>query len=154
MVQISDYGGNWSKWDDLFKLYSKDFPWQIAKTICMIESSLGGDPRVSLGIKDPLNREGSMSEDGLSWGLMQLTLPAAQDFDIIASPTKLNNPEYSIQIGCKLIRRNYRRFQSEEEWTVKAYNQGATRTAQEKAGIIQGSAAQYWKKYQERRKLV
>ena len=154
MTTTNDYGEYWTKWDKYFLLYSADFPWEIAKTICMIESSLGLDKRVQAGLLNPLDVEGSKSEDGLSWGLMQLTLPAAQDFDLIASPQKLNNPEYSIMIAGKLIRRNFRRFQGIEEWTVKAYNQGAGATAQEMAGTIQVNAAQYWKKYQEYRKLV
>lgn len=151
-MNTSDYGKNWTLWDPLFQKYCPTL-FKLSKTICMIESSLGRDPRVALGISCPKDILGSASQDGKSWGLMQMRLETAQDYDSKASAELLNNPEYAVRIaGNHLLRLSTRL--GEPEWVVKAWNQGASATLQEKNGIIPGNASSYWLKYQEHRAIV
>jgi hypothetical protein len=148
-MKPEDFGENWTKWDQLMQQYCDDahVPWQWMKCIMIIESTLGLDPGVARGLLHPEDIEGSKSEDGLSWGLLQLRPETARDFDIIANAQKLNDPDYSIRIGAKLLRRLYRALGGVEEFVVKAWNEGQGAAALEQSGRITGRADQYWTRY-------
>ncbi len=143
---------SFTKWDALFSRYGGD-DWSVLKAICMNESSLGRAPSVALGLVDPSNAEASKSTDGKSWGLMQMTLPTARDYDPDVTPAKLNNPEYSIRLAAQFLRSLRRQF-SELEFVVKSYNQGAGNSRKEIAGTIDGYAGEYWDRFQRNYKLV
>lgn len=146
---------SWTQFDSFFKKsaqkYSVDWTW--LKAIALNESSLGKHPRVARGLLAPKDIEGSKSEDGKSWGLMQVTVPTARDFDKTATEEKLNNAEYSIDIAAKFIAFLKKQFPPNDprltEWIIKSYNQGAGNTKKERSGAINGYAGQYWDKFQK-----
>lgn len=139
--------------DRLFVQYGTHYgvDWKVLKAICIIESNLGRAPSVARGLQNPNDVEGSKSSDGKSWGVMQVTIPTARDFDQNATPQKLNNPEYSVQIAARYIQWTQRQFSVLElrylEWVVKSYNQGVGNTSKERAGQSQGFAHDYWTKF-------
>lgn len=145
----SDFGENWTKWDSLMQSYCQtaQVPWLWMKGICIIESALGLDPRVAAGLANPTDIQASESEDGLSWGLLQLRPETARDFDIIANAQKLNDPDYSLRIGSRLLRRLYRAMGGVEELTVKSWNEGQGAAILEAHGTITSRAEPYWQKY-------
>lgn len=152
---------NWTTFDPLFEKYAVRYsvPSTWLKAICMNESSLGLAESVRSGLSDPLNVEGSKSYDGKSWGLMQVTLTTARDMDISATPQKLNNAEYSIDLGARYVAQMMRRFDRNDpryiEWVIKSYNQGPGNTDKERKGSIQkGYADEYWARFQRNLKLV
>jgi membrane-bound lytic murein transglycosylase MltF len=145
----SDY---FTKWDGLFKLYGSD-DWKILKAIAMNESSLGEHPSVKRGIQIPQDIEGSKSQDGKSWGLMQITITTARDFDTDATAVALNNPEYSVRLAARLLRSLKRQF-DKTEYVVKAYNQGAGNTRAEIAGKHGGYANEYWERFQRNFRII
>lgn len=108
---------SFTKFDSLFKKYGEQFKieWRLLKAICMNESSLGENPRV---------KSGGVSEDGKSWGIMQLTLPTANDFEP-ASIERLNDPDFSIRVAAKFLRSLSKQFSGDTRSMVMAYNQGA-----------------------------
>lgn len=140
------------KYDSLFKLYGAD-DWKVLKAIAMNESSLGEYPSVKKGLLNPSDVEGSKSHDGLSWGLMQMTIPTARDFDSDATPMMLNNPEYSVRLAARFLRSLKRQF-SELEYVVKAYNQGAGNTKKELEGKHGGYANEYWERFQRNLRII
>lgn len=140
------------KYDYLFKLYGGD-NWKILKAIAMNESSLGDHPSVKRGILNPSDVEGSKSEDGKSWGLMQMTVTTARDYDSHADPVLLNNPEYSIKLASLFLRSLQRQF-TQLEHVVKAYNQGAGNTRKEIRGEINGYAQSYWERFQRNFRVI
>ena len=140
-----------TRYDQWFKTYGalNGVPWKWLKAIAMNESSLGTNPRVV---------RGDVSEDGKSWGLMQFTLPTAQQFDPSATPEKLNDPEYSIKLGAKFLAWIMARFSKVElrfqEWVIKSYNQGFGNTTKERSGVITGYAGEYWSRFQRNFALI
>ena len=66
----------------------------MLKAICKIESDLGRAKSVRRGLEVPSDIQGSISFDKKSWGIMQFTIPTAQDFDPSATAEKLNNADY------------------------------------------------------------
>lgn len=139
-------------YDDLFKKYANRFglDWQILKSIAVIESNLGLAASVQRGLASPNDVEASKSTDGKSWGLMQVTLPTARDFDPQATAVKLNNPDYSVEIASRYLKYLEGLFDKSDpryrEWVIKSYNQGQGNTYKEKAGGT-GYANGYWQKY-------
>lgn len=115
------YKENWGKYDSLFRDASLRYgvPFKYLKGIAMIESSLGLDPRV---------KSGGVSSDGKSWGLMQFTLPTAQDFDSGATPQKLNNDVYSVDLAGQFLKSLMKQFPNDERKVIMSYNQGAGNT--------------------------
>lgn len=113
--------------DPLYKKYASQYvlDWKMLKAIAMIESQNGQATSVSNGISNPTDVSGSVSSDGKSWGLMQLTVPTANDFEAV-TPVELNNPETSVRIAAKYfawLEENY--FDPEDtEALVRAYNGG------------------------------
>ncbi len=147
-------------YDSLFKKYASQngVDWKWLKAIAMNESSLGQAASVKRGIASPDDIEGSKSSDGKSWGLMQMTLPTARDYDSMATASKLNNPEYSIRLAAKFLRFLTGKFaivdSRFEEWVIKSYNQGAGNTEKERQGAISGYAQSYWERYTRNRKII
>lgn len=150
------FGENYSRWDEMmcFACRLSPVPWHWMKLIAMVESALGQNPRVKAGLDHPADTESSKSEDGLSWGLLQLKPSTAKDFDPNASARLLNDPAYTFKIGAALLTRLYKNFKGEEQWVIKAWNQGQGNTEKEKAGLIPGHAANYWNKYQSYKVLI
>lgn len=120
------------------------------QAFCMNESSMGQDPSVMAG---------ELSADGLSKGIMQLTLATARDFEPITSLDDLNDPETSVRIATRLIAQIQTSFSTPDtryvEWCVKSYNRGVARTQQEQAGDPKGLAEPgftngntYWARWQ------
>lgn len=143
------------RYDPLFRAAGArhGVPWWRLKAICMVESDLGDAPSVARGLTSPKDVEGSKSTDGKSWGLMQVTIPTARDFDVLATPERLNEPTYSIDLAARFLATLQRQF-AEEEFVVKAYNQGAGNTRKELAGKISGYANGYWEKYTRRKRII
>ncbi|MCM2278317.1 MAG: transglycosylase SLT domain-containing protein [Oligoflexia bacterium] len=139
-----------SRFDDLFEKYGTKYgvPPEWLKAICMNESSLG---------EHPLVQKGLASEDGKSWGIMQLTLPTARDFEQVGID-ELNNPEISVRIAAKFVKRIMASFEVVDlrylEWVVKSYNQGVRRTMQERAGQSPGYAHEYWVRFKRNLKRL
>lgn len=148
------------RWDQLFKKYGARFnvPWKWMKAIAMNESSLGEAPSVKRGIEEPLDVEGSKSDDGKSWGLMQMTVSTLHDYDPQGEAVDLNDPEYSVDHAAQFLKSLMRQFDSGdaryEEWVIKSYNQGAGNTRKEIRGQISGYAAEYWARYQRNRRII
>lgn len=116
----------YTRWDDLFKRYGSQYgvDWMLLKATCWVESDLGRNSRVARGLAVPTDVEGSKSYDGLSWGLMQVTLPTASDFRPGTTVPDLNNPVISVELAAKITARNQKLFPGNLEYTVRAYNGG------------------------------
>ena len=138
-------------YDGYFKKYAPvGIDWRVLKRIAKIESNIGLNPRVIAGI---------VSEDGKSYGLMQLRLSTAQDFDPSATIQKLNDPEYSVKIAAQYISwsksyllKNTKLKESDFrflEFLIKTYNQGVG-TSKYELNIkeVSNGADNYWVKYQ------
>lgn len=146
---------SWTQYDSLFKRYGSEYniDWQWLKAICLNESNLGKAKSVVIGLENPNDVENSKSSDGKSWGLMQVTVTTAKDFDLAATPEKLNNPDYSVKIACKYLAWVKRQFNSLDsrflESVIKSYNQGVGNTKKEMAKKSPGYAQAYWEKFQK-----
>lgn len=144
---------NWTRFDSLFQKYgaANNVDWKILKAIAMNESSLGTVKSVALGLVNPSDIEGSKSQDGKSWGLMQVTVTTAKDLDSAASAERLNDPEYSVRLAAMYIGRLQKRFNMLEtrwlEWVIKSYNQGPGNTDKERRGA-EGYADEYWDRFE------
>lgn len=138
--------------DTLFKSEAQKYGlnWKMLKAICMNESSLGQYPSVKHGLANPSDVEGSKSQDGKSWGIMQVTIPTARDFDPSATAEKLNNPGYSVKLAAQYLAWVVTQFKDDPrvELIVKSYNQGVGNTKKERAGLSEGFADEYWARYQ------
>lgn len=139
----------WTLWDDDFKREAakNDIRWEWLKAIALNESSLGRERSVAHGIKAPFDVEGSKSFDGLSWGLMQVTLKTGRQYDAAISPEKLNDPAYSIRLGAQILGDEWKRFPGDLEFAVKAYNQGARNSRRERDGLSKGFTGDYWPRF-------
>ena len=151
------------KYDELFKKYGSIYgvDWKILKRISWIESTLGDNPRVAKGIKNPKDIEGSKSYDGLSWGLMQMTLTTARDYDKNATQEKLNNPTYAIELSARHLKMLKTILPNERDF-VMAYNQGQGNQKKfldlEKSGTLKETqfpqARDYFRKYNIAKGLI
>lgn len=164
----------WNKYDEKFKYYASKngLPsdgWLWLKAIALNESSLGQNPLVKTGL---------WSSDGLSRGIMQLTVATANDYQHWVSnvatlkrdnPKKyeeiaslLDNDDLSINLSAQHFARLYRKFGRTLEHAVKAYNQGEGNMAKEIAlrasrGIAANgveiaeypAAANYWRRFEK-----
>lgn len=146
--------GNWERFDSLFKKYGSAYgvPWTWLKAVCLNESNLGAAKSVARGLASPSDIEGSKSSDGLSWGIMQVTLRTARELDPAATQEKLNNPEYSIKLSAQYFKKLSSLFSKIDlrytEWVIKSYNQGPGNTKKEIAGTSSGFAQEYWNRFQ------
>ena len=151
---------NWNRFDDLFKKYGEKFgvDWKWLKAICMNESSLGTNASVAIGLASPKNVTGSQSKDGKSWGLMQLTISTAKSLDMLVTPEKLNQPEYSIDLCAQYVSQLKKMFKPGDprytEWVIKSYNQGPGNTKNEMIGKGGNFDPGYWKQFQQNLALV
>lgn len=142
-----------TRFDSLFKHYAEMYglDWLLLKAIAMNESSLGTHPSVARGLAYPSDIQGSKSDDGKSWGLMQFTLPTARDFDKSATESKLNDAGYSIRLAAQFVKWLYMQFDSIDprrtEWVIKSYNQGIGNTGKERRGEIKGHAKEYFERF-------
>lgn len=151
---------SFTRFDESFKRFASLFniDWLVLKAICMNESSLGLHKSVALGLIHPTDIEGSKSDDGKSWGLMQFTIPTARDFDKSVTEEKLNNADYSIRLGAQFVAWLYARFPVTDprrtEWVIKSYNQGIGNTNKEKNGLIAGYAQEYFERFKRNYKTA
>jgi membrane-bound lytic murein transglycosylase MltF len=158
--EITAASSSFTQFDDLFKQYgfASGVDWKWLKAICMNESSLGENASVKRGLQNPSDIEGSKSQDGKSWGLMQLTLATAGDYSSSPTVQDLNNPEFSIRVAARFISWLQKQFPSIEsryvEWVIKSYNQGRGNTAKERAGTSPGYAQAYWERFQRNLALI
>ena len=139
-------GAAFTKFDGLFQTYGSQYgvDWKWLKAICMNETMLGTVASVAAGLRDP-NDEASVSDDGKSWGLMQFTLPTAQDYEDVTWQD-LNDPEISIRLGAKFVHDLIGQFPAPydtERCVIMSYNQGATATKNGKT-----YAAEYYARWQ------
>ena len=136
-------------YDYLYKKHAaiNGLDWKMLKAIASVESNEGLHPSVAYGILNPSDIENSKSSDGLSWGLMQVTVTTARDYDLKASAEKLNDPEYSVKLASLHLAYLKKLFPDQVEWIVKSYNQGQGNSLKEKRGDIKGYASGYWLKY-------
>jgi len=151
---------SWNRFDALFQKYGNihGVPWMWLKAICLNESSLGAAKSVARGLSVPSDIEGSKSSDGLSWGIMQVTLRTARELDPTATQEKLNNPEYSINLSAKYIKKLTSLFSKLDlrytEYVIKSYNQGPGNTRKEISGATSGYAGEYWERFKRNLKRV
>lgn len=144
---------DWRRFDYLFKKYGEKskVPWQWLKAIALNESNLGREKSVSRGLEAPADIEGSKSYDGLSWGLMQVTVKTGKTLDPLTTPEKLNDPDFSVRLAAEYVRVLMKYFNETDprfvEWVIKSYNQGPGNTAKERAGKSNGFAGEYWERF-------
>lgn len=117
--------------------------WWLMKAVCWVESDLGRARSVAQGLETPSDVDGSISSDGLSWGLFQVTLATAADFRAGTTAEELNDPNISAELGARILARNSIHFPGNLEFIVRAYNGGLgfqkTRSGQQDTPV-------YWKK--------
>jgi len=116
------------RWDKLIRKNSAIYgiPWRWMKAIMIIESDLGRAPSVARGLMYPTDIQGSKSSDGKSWGLMQLTLPTARQFEPSVTEESLNDPNVSVRIAGKYmawVRDRYWPLSNREAF-IRSYNGG------------------------------
>lgn len=144
----------WTQYDYLYQKYAAEngIDWQWVKAFALNESYNGQVASVRIGIENPFDIENSKSSDGKSWGIMQMTLPTARGIDDAATQVKLNNPEYSINLGCQYIAELAGMYSEADprylEYVVKSYNQGPGNMRKEIAGTGGGFANEYWDRWQ------
>ena len=136
LVQIkgTPTGDAWTRFDPLYQKYGAQYgiDWKLLKAIALNESLNGTYPSVALGLREPAN-EDSVSDDGLSYGLMQVTLTTAQDFRKNTTMEDLNNPEIAVEIAAKFFQWAYKQFpndsgETQRKKVVMSYNQGVAGT--------------------------
>lgn len=142
----------WTRFDDLFQHASLKYgvPFTWLKAICMNESDLGQAESVAIGLENPSDIVNSKSSDGLSWGIMQVTIRTAKSLDSSATQQKLNDPKYSVDLAAKYLKQLINQFDNDlnnVEWIVKSYNQGPGNTRKEIATGF-GYADKYWERFQ------
>lgn len=152
-VTVTVENDAFTRWDPLFRKYSGmyDCPWRWLKAICWIESDLGRDPSVVRGMEAPADADGSKSSDGLSWGLMQLTIDTANRRRVRPGTTvaDLNNPEISVECAAKYLHElGTYYFAWDREGCVRAYNGGiGWREGSERSLSM---TADYYAKFQDK----
>jgi membrane-bound lytic murein transglycosylase MltF len=143
----------WTAFDSEFKAAGARYgvAWQWLKAIALNESDLGRNSSVARGLSEPSDIEGSKSSDGLSWGLMQVTLRTGRSLDPACNEIKLNDAKYSINLAAKYLAQLKNSFPESDprflEWVVKSYNQGPGNSAKERAGKIAGYAQEYFNRF-------
>ncbi len=105
-----------------------DLDWRLLAAIMWVESMWGRHPAVALGLKEPTN-PASVSDDGLSYGLMQITPATANRTRVALGKTygirELNNPAISIELAGRILaelRQYY--FPNDVDGMIRAYNGG------------------------------
>lgn len=152
-------------YDHLFQQVARDFSldWKMLKRISWVESNTGKAKSVAIGLREPANVSDSVSFDGKSWGIMQVTLTTAKEYDKSATAQKLNDPLYSITISAKhfsFLKRNYPTFTERD--LVMSYNHGQGNQLnfikKEKSGTLLVTeylaGRDYWNKYLKAKTLI
>ena len=163
-------------YDDLFKKYSaidgldiiSGDGARVLKAIAWKESSMNTHRSAKAGLKNPYDVEGSKSEDGLSYGLMQLRWETADwllrkyygkslvidknDPNFKNTVAYLNNPENSIMLAAKLLKYHTTLFDKKNpnfhKAVVTSYNRGAGNILREvKTNIFSDRTNAYWNPY-------
>lgn len=116
----------WNKYDPLYKKYGTlyNVPWQWLKAISIVESNQGQAKSVARGLSYPSDVAGSVSSDGLSWGLMQTTVATARQFESVVTQVGLNDPETSVRIAAKYLQWVMKNYFKDQESVFRAYNGG------------------------------
>jgi soluble lytic murein transglycosylase-like protein len=110
---------------------------------------LGTAKSVAQGLLNPDNKSASVSSDGKSWGLMQVTVPTANDFEDNITFKELNDPDTAVRIAAKFVAslmKTFAKNKGDSDYLKKiimSYNQGAGNTLKGKT-----YAAPYWDKFQ------
>lgn len=148
----------YNRFDAIFQKYASQYAvdWRLLKTIAMNESSLGTYKTVQRGLNVPTDVEGSKSQDGLSWGIMQFTLKTARMYEGV-SEKDLNNPETSIRLAAKHFAYLKKIFAGVTRDMVMAYNHGEGNQQKfvryEQLGVLKPTewpaGREYWRRYQE-----
>ena len=115
------------RWDEALRAAAARYAipdWRWLKAMMWQESALGTAKSVARGLAAPFDVEGSKSYDGLSWGLMQVTLRTARDMKPGVTAQELNDPFISIDLGARYFSQMLRRYKGDPERAVRAYNQG------------------------------
>lgn len=123
----------------------------ILKAIAANESTVGKNSRVAYGIAHPNEIYSSVSTDGKSWGLMQVTLPTARQFEPNLKESDLNNPEISVRVAAKYIQWVKKNYSADLEFYIRAYNGGA---GWKKTNIGPTATLAYWNKFLKNYDLV
>lgn len=140
-------------YDSLFTRYGSAYgidPY-ILKAIAANESTVGKNSRVAYGIAHPNEIYSSVSTDGKSWGLMQVTLPTARQFEKNLTEADLNNPDTSVRVAAKYIQWVKKNYGSDFEFYIRAYNGGP---GWKKTSIGPSTTATYWTKFQKNFELA
>ena len=148
----------YSQYDSIFKSAGTKYgvPWIRLKRIAWIESKVGTYRSVAIGIKNPNDVKGSVSDDGKSWGIMQMTLTTMGDYDSTPTPQELNNVSYSIDLAAKHLKMLATLFTNERD-IIMSYNHGQGNQKnfiiKEKNGTLLKTqylaGRDYWAKYQQ-----
>lgn len=136
LISKADEGIPVKNLDELFQSAANRYSladWKILKAIAIIESSLG---------QNKLVKQGLVSSDGKSYGLMQVTLYTAKSLaGRVVTPEELNNNEISVDLAAKLFSELEDQFPDDLQSQVRAYNGGPK--------LALGAATlPYWKKFQ------
>lgn len=153
IIQTEKY----SQYDSIFKSKGLQYgvPWLRLKRIAWIESKVGTYPSVAKGIKNPSDVKGSVSQDGKSWGIMQMTLKTMGDYDKTPTPQELNNVDYSVDLAAQHLKMLQKLFVNERD-IIMSYNHGQGNQKNfliaEKNGTLlktqYPAGRDYWNKYQ------
>ena len=148
----------YSQYDSIFKAAGAKYgvPWLRLKRIAWIESKVGTYRSVAIGIKNPNDVKGSVSDDGKSWGIMQMTLTTMGDYDKTPTPQELNNVSYSIDLAARHLKMLQGIFTNERD-IIMSYNHGQGNqknfVIKEKNGTLLKTqylaGRDYWAKYQQ-----
>lgn len=135
-----------NRWDSLIQKYANlyNVPFDWMKAIMIVESDLGRAKSVKIGLEKPDDIINSVSFDGKSWGLMQLTLPTTRMFEPLVTERGLNDPEISVRLAAKYLQWLISKKGRDEENVIRSYNGGAGWK-----GTVLGPSMtlQYWNKY-------
>lgn len=153
-INVEKFG----QYDSIFKSVGAKYgvPWLRLKRIAWIESKVGTYKSVALGIKNPNDVKSSVSQDGKSWGIMQMTLTTMGDYDKTPTPQELNDVKYSIDLAGQHLKMLGKLFVNERD-IVMSYNHGQGNqknfVIKEKAGTLLKTeylaGRDYWAKYQQ-----
>lgn len=130
------YAGAASPYDDLINLYAAKNSLDPMLVRAIIRQESNWNPSV-------------MGFDGLSVGLMQITLPVAQDyFGRPSNFTELADPETSIAIGTKLLGSLLKRYGL--EGAIASYNEGPGNWLKgRRDAVYVDSVMAFYKQYQD-----
>lgn len=158
-LNVEKYG----QFDSLFKASGtkNNVPWMMLKRIAWIESKVGTYKSVAIGIKNPKDIKNSVSDDGKSWGIMQMTLTTMGDYDKTPTAEELNHPDISIELAAQHLKMLRKLFTNERD-VIMSYNHGQGNQknflVKEKAGTLlkteYPAGRDYWNKYQQAIKEV